>query len=177
MSTAAFYRQVLAVARELLVPLPGRAARVLELAALQDPGEKNAVELASWADPRATGYFFRSGPGPAWLEVLDEHAGHLLLADGATGGWPAAPFLEHLTTADPQAARAWLAGHAAELAAAGPDALDALLSLALAGALTPKTVRQLMPHFTPANPVPHLRPGQGPAHPRPRLALLDRLRT
>jgi hypothetical protein len=37
---------------EVLVPLPGRAARVLELAALQEPGAGEARELAGWA-PRA----------------------------------------------------------------------------------------------------------------------------
>ncbi|WP_225828802.1 hypothetical protein [Streptomyces naphthomycinicus] len=35
---AGVYREVLLLARELLVPLPGRAARVLELAALIRPG-------------------------------------------------------------------------------------------------------------------------------------------
>ncbi|MEV5387251.1 hypothetical protein [Streptomyces sp. NPDC052721] len=41
---AALYRKLLAAARELLVPLPGRAARVLELAALKEPGEAQARE-------------------------------------------------------------------------------------------------------------------------------------
>lgn len=62
---AALYRQVLSAARGLLVLLPGRAARVLELAELADPGEEQARELAGWADPRATAYFFRSGPAVA----------------------------------------------------------------------------------------------------------------
>ncbi|WP_127455124.1 hypothetical protein [Streptomyces sp. B29(2018)] len=85
------YGEVLAAARELLVPLPGRAARVLQLAALADPGETEVLELAGWADPRAEAYFFRSGPAPAWLGVLDEYAEHLLLADEASGAWPAPP--------------------------------------------------------------------------------------
>ncbi|MFF8786714.1 hypothetical protein [Streptomyces sp. NPDC015125] len=32
---------------------------------------------------------------PAWLDVLNEHAEHLLLANEVTGAWPAAPCLEH----------------------------------------------------------------------------------
>ncbi|MFE1189899.1 hypothetical protein [[Kitasatospora] papulosa] len=44
------------------------------LAALAAPGEVEARELAGWADPRATGYFFRSGPAPAWLGVLTMNA-------------------------------------------------------------------------------------------------------
>ncbi|MDX3695024.1 hypothetical protein PV726_32740 [Streptomyces europaeiscabiei] len=143
---AALYAEVLAAARELLVPLPGRAARVLELAALTGPGEKQARELAGWADPRATGFFFRSGPAAAWLEVLHEHAPHLLLADEAAGVWPAAPFLEHLAAVAPQAARPWLAEHAVQLVAAGPYALGALLRLADAGVLAPAGVRLLLPH-------------------------------
>ncbi|MFE2046782.1 hypothetical protein ACFXAZ_38885 [Streptomyces sp. NPDC059477] len=59
---AAVYQEVLSLARELLVPLPGRAARVLELAALEAPGAAEARELAGWADPRATTYFFGSRP-------------------------------------------------------------------------------------------------------------------
>ncbi|MEO3978967.1 hypothetical protein [Streptomyces sp. CAU 1734] len=150
---AALYRQVLAAARELLVPLPGRAARVLELAALVDPGETEARKLAGWADPRATAYFFRSGPAPAWLGVLDEYADHLLLADEQSGAWPAAPFLEHLAAAAPDTARPWLAARAEQVAAGGPGALDALLRLALAGALTPAGVRSLLPYVTaPARP-------------------------
>ncbi|MFD4605676.1 hypothetical protein ACFWPQ_47660 [Streptomyces sp. NPDC058464] len=50
---ATLYTDILGAARNLLVPLPARAARVLELAALQHPGEAEARELASWADPRA----------------------------------------------------------------------------------------------------------------------------
>jgi hypothetical protein len=73
---AALHGQVLSAARKLPVPLPGRAARVLELAELADPGEAKARELVGRADPRATAYFFRSGPAPAWLDVLQEHAGH-----------------------------------------------------------------------------------------------------
>ncbi|MER8073778.1 hypothetical protein ABTZ59_36770 [Streptomyces sp. NPDC094034] len=86
------------------MPLPGRAARVLELAALNEPGVAEARELAGWADPRATGFFFGSGPAAAWLKTLQEHAPHLLLADEAADVWPAAPFLEHLAAVDPQAA-------------------------------------------------------------------------
>ncbi|MFD7637042.1 hypothetical protein ACFV8G_26525, partial [Streptomyces sp. NPDC059873] len=99
------YADLLGAAHQLLVPLPDRAARVLELAALQAPGAAEAAELAGWADPRATDYFFRCGPAPVWLNVLQEHAPHLLMPDGAAGGqWPAAPFLDHVAGADPDAA-------------------------------------------------------------------------
>ncbi|MEU9348978.1 hypothetical protein AB0D74_48055 [Streptomyces sp. NPDC048278] len=138
---AVLYTDVLAAARELLVPLAERAARILELVALEHPGAAEARELAGWADPRAEAYFFRSGPAPAWLAVLQEHAPHLLLPDGAAGGrWPAAPFLGRLAAADPASVRAWLnapAGQGApgvlraqQIAAAGRLALDALLDLA-----------------------------------------------
>ncbi|KOU10334.1 hypothetical protein ADK87_03785 [Streptomyces sp. NRRL F-4711] len=93
------YREVLLLARELLVPLPGRAARVLELAALKAPGQAQARELAGWADPRATEFFFGSAPAAAWLGALQDHAPHLLLADETAGTWRAAPFLEHLAAA------------------------------------------------------------------------------
>ncbi|MFE4639448.1 hypothetical protein [Streptomyces sp. NPDC056730] len=136
------YADLLGAAHQLLVPLPDRAARVLELAALQAPGAAEAAELAGWADPRATDYFFRCGPAPVWLNVLQEHAPHLLMPDGAAGGqWPAAPFLDHVAGADPDAARAWLAAPAGEgaaavartqqVAAAGRLALDGLLGLAV----------------------------------------------
>ncbi|MEV7157270.1 hypothetical protein AB0N77_22025 [Streptomyces misionensis] len=62
--------------------------------------------------------------------------------------WPAAPFLEHLAASSPDTARAWLAGHVEQIAAAGPAALDALLRLALARALGPGQVRLLLPHIT-----------------------------
>ncbi|MFF8786710.1 hypothetical protein [Streptomyces sp. NPDC015125] len=149
---AGLYRQLLAAARELLVPLPGRAARVLKLAALKEPGETEARELAGWADPRATAFFFRSGPAATWLPLLHEHAPHLLAADETAGVWPAAPFLEHLATAYPEAARPWLAAHAVQLAAAGPDVLGALLRLADAGALTPADIQRLLPHITTRPP-------------------------
>ncbi|MFI7236966.1 hypothetical protein [Streptomyces cyaneofuscatus] len=154
------YTELLHATRELLVPLPGRAPRVLELTALTDPGPHDAAELARWTDPRAEAFFFRSGPAPAWLGVLDEHAGHLLLADEENGVWPAAPFLEHLNTTAPDTARPWLAAHAEQLAATGPAVLDALLRLALAGALTPATVRSLLPHIT-APALPGAPSGQG----------------
>ncbi|MFF7946623.1 hypothetical protein [Streptomyces griseorubiginosus] len=143
---AALYVAILGAARNLLVPLPARAARVLELAALQHPGEAEARELAGWADPRATGYFLRSGPAAAWLEVLDQYAPHLLLADGAAGLWPAAPFLEHLAAVAPETARPWLHGHAVQLAAVGPQVLVDLLLLAQDGALTSAGVRLLLPY-------------------------------
>ncbi|MFC8949521.1 hypothetical protein [Streptomyces rochei] len=135
------YTELLHAARELLVPLPERAARVLELCALTQPGADEAAELARWADPRAEAYFFRSGPAPVWWAVLAEHAPHLLMPDPAAGGrWPAAPFLEHVAGTDPDAVRAWLAApddqepaltRAQQAAAAGRPALDALLGLAL----------------------------------------------
>ncbi|SCD32051.1 hypothetical protein GA0115243_100885 [Streptomyces sp. ScaeMP-e83] len=154
------YTELLNLTQELLVPLPGRAVRVLELAALTDPGPHDAAELARWTDPRAEAFFFRSGPAPAWLGVLDEHAGHLLLADEENGVWPAAPFFEHLNTTAPDAARPWLAVHAEQLAATGPAVVDALLRLALAGALTPAAVRSLLPHIT-APALPGAPSGQG----------------
>ncbi|MGW0564447.1 hypothetical protein ACWDZ4_28550 [Streptomyces sp. NPDC003016] len=157
---ARLYTELLHAAGELLVPLPGRAARVLELTALTDPGPDDARELARWTDPRAEAFFFRSGPAPAWLKVLDEHAGHLLLADEENGVWPAAPFLEHLAHTAPDTARPWLAAHAEQVAASGPGALDALLRLALADALTPAGVRSLLPYITvPAGP--GAPPGRG----------------
>ncbi|MFC8704902.1 hypothetical protein ACFUIV_22325 [Streptomyces anulatus] len=136
------YTELLGAARELLVPLAERAARVLELTALKDPGAPEAAELARWADPRAEAYFFRSGPAPVWLGVLQEYAPHLLLPDRDAGGrWPAAPFLGHVAAADPDAARAWLTApddedpavsRAEKACAAGRPALDAVLGLALA---------------------------------------------
>ncbi|MFI1530673.1 hypothetical protein [Streptomyces griseus] len=143
---AGVYREVLLLARELLVPLHGRAARVRELAALKEPGRAQARELAGWADPRATAFFFGSAPAAAWLGALEEHAPHLLLTDEASGTWPAAPFLEHLAATAPKTAGPWLAGHAAELAPAGPRVLGALLRLADAGVLPPAGVRRLLPH-------------------------------
>ncbi|MFC8949506.1 hypothetical protein [Streptomyces rochei] len=150
---ASLYTELLGAARNLLVPLPARAARVLALAAIEHPGEKEARELAGWADPRAEAYFFRSGPAAAWLETLHEYAPHLLLADEAAGAWPAAPFLEHVAAVAPQAARKWLADHAVQLAAAGPYVLGALLCLADAGALAPADIRLLLPHVTVRPPV------------------------
>lgn len=139
---AVLYADVLGAARNLLVPLPDRAARVLELVALDHPGAGEAKELAGWADPRASDFFFRSTPAPVWLGVLQEHAPHLLMPDETAGGrWPAAPFLAHVAATDPAAARAWLsepAGKGApgvlraqQIAAAGRLALDALLGVAV----------------------------------------------
>ncbi|MFJ3279011.1 hypothetical protein [Streptomyces halstedii] len=139
---AVLYADILGAARNLLVPLPDRAARVLELVALQHPEATEAKELAGWADPRATDYFFRSGPATAWLNVLQEHAPHLLMPDGAAGGrWPAAPFLDHVAAADPDAVRTWLSEpadqgapgvlRAQQIAATGRLALNALLGVAV----------------------------------------------
>jgi hypothetical protein len=63
---AALYRQLLAAARELPVPLPGRAGRVLELAAR--PPQTGSRRRGNWpaGDPRATTFFFHSGPAAAW---------------------------------------------------------------------------------------------------------------
>ncbi|WP_406073088.1 hypothetical protein [Streptomyces virginiae] len=127
---ARLYAAVVAAARELLVPLPDRAARVLQLTALERPSPDQALELARWADPRATTYFFRSEPAPAWLPLLQKHAPHLLLPDAAVGAWPAAPFFEHLAATAPQTASAWLADHAVTVAAAGRRAREAVLRLA-----------------------------------------------
>lgn len=139
---AVLYTDILGAARNLLVPLPDRAARVLELVALQHPEATEAKELASWADPRATDFFFRSGPTTAWLNVLQEHAPHLLMPDGtADGRWPAAPFLDHVAATDPDAVRTWLSEpadqgapgvlRAQQIAATGRLALDALLGVAV----------------------------------------------
>lgn len=159
---ARLYAEVLAAARELLVPLPGRAARVLDLTALTAPGPGDALELARWADPRATAFFFRSRPAPAWLGLLQDHAPHLLLPDAQAGGtWPAAEFLTHVATADPPAARAWLTAHAQESAAAGRPALDAVLRLAARDEdlIAPSLVREVLV------PRPDIEPGgpEGPA--------------
>ncbi|MFF8994498.1 hypothetical protein ACF09H_32160 [Streptomyces sp. NPDC014983] len=134
---AGVYRDVLLLAWELLAPLPDRAVRIRELAALDEPGAGEARELARWADPRTTRWFFCSRQAAAWLKALEEHAPHLLLADAAAGVWPAAPFLEHLAAVAPGAAGRWLAGHAAELAPAGPHVLGALLRLSEAGVFPP----------------------------------------
>ncbi|WP_232792165.1 hypothetical protein [Actinacidiphila yeochonensis] len=136
------YTELLGAARELLVPLPERAARVLQLAALQGPGAADAAELARWWDLRAVDFFFRSEPAPLWLGVLQEYAPQLLLPDRAAGGrWPAAAFLDHVAGVDPDAVREWLTApddedpavsRAQKASAAGRLALDALLGLALA---------------------------------------------
>ncbi|MGW2035230.1 hypothetical protein [Streptomyces sp. NPDC001811] len=152
---ARLYAEVLAAARELLVPLPGRAARVLELTALIRPGSEHVLELARWADPRATAFFFRSRPASAWLALLQEHAPHLLLPDGPAGGaWPAAAFLEHLAATDPQATGAWLAEHAETVAAAGRPALNVLLGLASrdTSVIPPALVRTLLARQAAAHP-------------------------
>lgn len=123
------YRQVLRLAREVFVPLPGRAAEVLELTGLRSPTPEDAERLAAWADPRAMRYFFLSRPAAAWLDLLDEV---WLLPDTTSpeGYWPAAPYLDHLTEAAPDRVRTWLAEHAAQVAAAGPEAIGTLLRLA-----------------------------------------------
>ncbi|MFE1907395.1 hypothetical protein ACFW96_27530 [Streptomyces gardneri] len=127
-AAAAHYRQVLRLAREVFVPLPGRAQEILELAELQDPTQADADRLAEWADPRATRYFFLSRPVPGWLDLLDDI---LLTPDTQTphGSWPAAPYLDHLTQEHPDRVRQWLGEHAQAAAAAGPDATAALLRL------------------------------------------------
>ncbi|UGQ11073.1 hypothetical protein LO772_30400 [Yinghuangia sp. ASG 101] len=139
------YTDLLDAARNLLVPLRDRAERILQLAALAEPSEKEALEIANWADPRATWFFFGSGPAPAWLEVLQEHAPHLLLADEAADVWPAGEFLEHLAAVAPETVRPWLADHVVGLSAAGPYVLGALLRLSDAGALDTAGARLLLP--------------------------------
>nr|WP_246460783.1 hypothetical protein [Streptomyces himalayensis] len=123
------YQQVVRLAREVFVPLPGRAEQILELAERQEPTAEDAAVLAEWADPCATRYFFLSRPAAAWLELLDDV---LLLPDTSSpaGSWPAAPYLDHLTQTAPDRVRQWLADHAKAAAAAGPDATAALLRLA-----------------------------------------------
>ncbi|MFC8350802.1 hypothetical protein [Streptomyces sp. NPDC057280] len=126
---AAHYRQMLRLAREVFVPLPGRAQEIVALAELQQPTRADADVLAGWADPRALRYFFLSRPAAAWLDVLDDV---LLLPDiySTTGHWPAAPYLDHLAQTVPGRAGAWLADHAAVITDAGVDATAALLRLA-----------------------------------------------
>lgn len=84
--------------------------------------------------------------------MLDEHAGYLLLVDEENAVWLAAPFLEHLNTTTPDTAPP--AGRPRRTGRCrGPGALDALLRLARAGALTPAGGRSLLPHITaPARP-------------------------
>ncbi|MFJ8164132.1 hypothetical protein ACIRBY_24825 [Streptomyces sp. NPDC096136] len=126
---ARLYAEVLAAARELLVPLPARAPRVLELTALERPGPAHVRELARWADPRATAYFFRSAPAAAWLPLLQQYAPHLLLPDPAASGvWPAA---------------------------GGRAALDALMSLAGRdpAVVAPALVRAVLEEHTVGTPV------------------------
>ncbi|MDW6058146.1 hypothetical protein SAZ11_08590 [Streptomyces sp. FXJ1.4098] len=53
---ASSYAEVPPVAWELLALRPGRAMRDLELAALSNPGEREARELAGWADPRVSAW-------------------------------------------------------------------------------------------------------------------------
>ncbi|MFH0246340.1 hypothetical protein ACGRHY_28865 [Streptomyces sp. HK10] len=123
------YGRLLAAAREVFVPLPGRAEEVLALTGLEQPTRADAQTLSGWADPRATSYFFRSRPSAAWLELLDEV---LLMPDttSAEDHWPAAPYLDHLAAAAPDRARAWLAEHADRITAAGPAATATFLRLA-----------------------------------------------
>jgi hypothetical protein len=100
---AALYRQLLAAAKELPVPLPGRAGRVLELAAR--PPQTGSRRRGNWpaGQTRAPP---RSSSTPARpRSLLHEQAPHLLAADEAAGVWPAAPFLEHLATAPPGTVR------------------------------------------------------------------------
>ncbi|MEU3822980.1 hypothetical protein AB0E74_25640 [Streptomyces sp. NPDC030392] len=160
---ARLYIEVMEMARELLVPLPERAERVLQLTVLPHPGPEHARELARWADPRAIAHFHRSRPAPAWLALLQEHAPHLLLPDTRGGGtWPAAPFFEHLADTVPEAAGAWLAAHAEDVAAAGRRALDAVLSLAgdRVGLMPPALVHALLRDRIAERPVGEL-PDQG----------------
>ncbi|WP_331730248.1 hypothetical protein [Streptomyces sp. NBC_01174] len=152
---ARLYAEVVAAARELLVPLPGRAQRVLELTALERPGPDQVLELARWADPRATAFFFRSRPAAAWLPLLREHAPHLLLPDAAAGGaWPAAAYFEHLADTAPVTAGAWLADHAVAVAAAGRPARDAVLRLAGSDAalVPPALVRAVLDEHAAGRP-------------------------
>ncbi|MEU0413624.1 hypothetical protein ABZ307_38340 [Streptomyces griseorubiginosus] len=110
-----------------------------------------SARLAAWSE---RGRAATSADAPISAEPvrcpfdIPRHAGHLLLADEATGAWPAAPFLEHLTESAPGRCRPWLDGHAERLAAGGPGMLDALWRLALVGALTPAGARVLLPHGT-----------------------------
>ncbi|MGW3387343.1 hypothetical protein [Streptomyces cinereoruber] len=160
---ARLYIQVLAMARELLVPLPERAERVLQLTALPHPEPEHAQELARWADPRAIAHFYRSRPAPAWLALLQAHAPHLLLPDTRGGGtWPAAPFFEHLADTAPQTAAAWLAAHAEDVAAAGRRALDAVLRLAgdRVGLMSPALVHAFLRDRIAERPAGEL-PGRG----------------
>ncbi|WP_331740798.1 hypothetical protein [Streptomyces sp. NBC_01006] len=112
------YRKLLVLAREVFVPLTGRAAQVLELIALSTPGQQDAERIRGWADPRALKYFFLERPSPAWLPLLDDV---VLLPDpdAPDGGWPALPYFDHLTEVDPVSVTRWLSSHADEVTAAG----------------------------------------------------------
>lgn len=161
------YTELLGAARELLVPLPERAARILELTALPQPCAAEAAELARWADPRAIDHFFRSAPAPVWLGVLAEHAPHLLMPDRSAGGrWPTVLFLDHVAATDPDAIRAWLTApadqvpatvRAQQIALCGRPALEALLGLALAPG------RAVGPGRSAGGPDTRLDPGGGGA--------------
>ncbi|MFF7764144.1 hypothetical protein [Streptomyces griseorubiginosus] len=150
------YTDILSAARELLVPLPARAARVLELAALTGPGAAEAKEVAGWADPRASAYFFRSAPAAGWLDALQEYAPHMLMPDRAADGyWPAEPFLGYLAAAAPDTAGPWLAGHAEDIVEAGAEAANALLRLAAHdGIVLAPQVRSLVAGLTGPGAVP-----------------------
>ncbi len=126
---AGVYTALSAAACGLLVSLPDHAARVLELAEISVLEGEGSVR-AGWADLRAAGVFLQFRP--VWLEMLDEHAPHLALADEAAGVCPTAWFLEHMAAVAPQAARPWLTGHTVQLAAAWT-----LLRRSDAGALEP----------------------------------------
>ncbi|MER0477099.1 hypothetical protein ABR737_01795, partial [Streptomyces sp. Edi2] len=157
------------------MPLPGRAARVLELTALERPGPGHVREVARWADPRATAFFFRSRPAAAWLPLLQEHAPHLLRPDPAAGGrWPAAGFLEHLAVAAPATAGAWLAEHALTVAAGGPAALVALVDLAAGDAalMGPALVRTVLDEHAAAGTGAGTGVGEGAVLVRSRVLRL-----
>lgn len=102
----ALYGPVLA-AGELLVPLPGRGTRVLELAALADRG-RGRRGTGRLGGPARHRVLLPLRPAATWLDAPDEHAEHLLLADEAAGARPPPRF----SAAARPTTREWLAVHA-----------------------------------------------------------------
>ncbi|EMF56745.1 hypothetical protein SBD_1827 [Streptomyces bottropensis ATCC 25435] len=124
---AVLYADILGAARELLVPLAHRAARVPELVALQHPGAAEAKELAGWAGPARRGLLLPLRPRhpvagrSAGARAAPADAGRGSRRTVAGRAWLNAP-------ADKAAPGAW---RSQQIAASGRSALDALLGLAV----------------------------------------------
>ncbi|WP_030753833.1 hypothetical protein [Streptomyces sp. NRRL S-31] len=132
---AALHLKLMAAARELLVPSPGRAARTFELAVLKEPGKAEARELVGWTDSRANAFFFRSGPAATRS------------TSGTPAAWPTPPRAD---------------AHAASRADRGPTPLfPGPLSLSSRGRAGPVRL-VLLPARRPDRAVPAPRPPAGP---------------